>query len=54
MFLPHLASRLIGTPLLLARAKLDVLLAVLGERPSQIQAINGLQRWTARRTGRSA
>ena len=32
MFLPHLASRLIGTPLLLARAKLDVLLAVLGER----------------------
>lgn len=32
MFLPHLASRLVGTPLLLARAKLDVLLAVLGER----------------------
>ena len=32
MFLPHLAGRLIGTPLLLARAKLDVLLAVLGER----------------------
>ena len=32
MFLPHLASRLIGTPLLLARAKLDVLLAVLGDR----------------------
>jgi signal peptide peptidase SppA len=32
MVLPHLAGRLIGTPLLLARAKLDVLLAVLGER----------------------
>ncbi len=32
MLLPHLASRLYGTPLLLARAKLDVLLAVLGER----------------------
>lgn len=32
MSLPHLAGRLIGTPLLLARAKLDVLLAVLGER----------------------
>lgn len=32
MFLPHLAGRLVGTPLLLARAKLDVLLAVLGER----------------------
>ncbi len=32
MLLPHLAGRLIGTPLLLARAKLDVLLAVLGER----------------------
>jgi signal peptide peptidase SppA len=29
---PHLASRLYGTPLLLARAKLDILLAVLGER----------------------
>jgi signal peptide peptidase SppA len=32
MMLPHLASRLYGTPLLLARAKLDILLAVLGER----------------------
>ncbi len=32
MVLPHLASRLFGTPLLLARAKLDVVLAVLGER----------------------
>ena len=32
MSLPHLASRLYGTPLLLARAKLDVILSVLGER----------------------
>ncbi|HRD86687.1 MAG TPA: S49 family peptidase [Accumulibacter sp.] len=32
MPLPHLASRLYGTPLLLARAKLDILLAVLGDR----------------------
>jgi len=32
MQLPHLASRLYGTPLLLARAKLDILLAVLGAR----------------------
>ncbi|MEF8729507.1 MAG: S49 family peptidase [Accumulibacter sp.] len=32
MMLPHLASRLYGTPLLLARAKLDILLAVLGAR----------------------
>ena len=31
MNLPHLASRLYGTPLLLARAKLDVILSVLGE-----------------------
>ena len=30
--LPHLASRLFGTPLLVHRAKLDVLLAVMGER----------------------
>jgi hypothetical protein len=32
MHLPHLASRLYGTPLLLARTKLDVILSVLGER----------------------
>ena len=32
MNLPHLASRLYGTPLLLARAKLDVILSVIGER----------------------
>lgn len=32
MHLPHLASRLYGTPLLLARAKLDVILSVLGDR----------------------
>ena len=32
MQLPHLASRLYGTPLLLARSKLDILLAVLGDR----------------------
>lgn len=32
MHLPHLASRLYGTPLLLARAKLEVILSVLGER----------------------
>jgi signal peptide peptidase SppA len=32
--LPHLASRLFGTPLLVHRAKLDVILAVLGDRLS--------------------
>ena len=32
MNLPHLASRLYGTPLLLARSKLDIILAVLGSR----------------------
>jgi ClpP class serine protease len=30
--LPHLASRIFGTPLLVHRAKLDVILAVLSER----------------------
>ncbi len=30
--LPHLAARIFGTPLLVQRAKLDVILAVLGER----------------------
>ena len=30
--LPHLASRLFGTPLLVHRAKLDVILAAMGER----------------------
>ena len=32
MQLAHLASRLYGTPLLLARSKLDIILAVLGSR----------------------
>ncbi len=32
MRLPHLASRLYGTPLLIARSKLDIILSVLGER----------------------
>ena len=32
MQLVHLASRLYGTPLLIARPKLDVILAVLGPR----------------------
>jgi signal peptide peptidase SppA len=32
MRLPHLASKIFGTPLLIHRAKLDVILAVLGER----------------------
>jgi signal peptide peptidase SppA len=32
MLLPHLASRLYGTPLLIARSKLEVILSVLGER----------------------
>ena len=32
MLLSHLASRLIGTPLLIARPKLDVILSVLGSR----------------------
>lgn len=42
MLLPHLASRLYGTPLLLARTKLDIILAVLGSRvgwPEQQAAI---------------
>jgi len=30
--LPHLAARIFGTPLLVQRAKLDVILAVLGDR----------------------
>lgn len=32
MLLPHLASRLYGMPLLVARSKLEIILAVLGER----------------------
>ena len=32
MLLPHLASRLYGTPLLVARSKLEIILAMLGER----------------------
>ena len=32
MLLPHLASRLYGAPLLLARSKLEVILSVLGDR----------------------
>jgi len=32
MQLPHIAARLYGTPLLINRAKLDVILAVLGDR----------------------
>lgn len=32
MQLPHLASRLYGAPLLVARSKLDIILAVLGDR----------------------
>jgi len=32
MLLPHLASRLYGTPLLVARSKLEIILAVQGER----------------------
>ena len=32
MLMPHLASRLYGTPLLLARTKLDIILSVLGSR----------------------
>jgi signal peptide peptidase SppA len=32
MMLPHLATRLYNTPLLIQRAKLDVILAVLGDR----------------------
>lgn len=42
MQLPHLASRLYGTPLLVARSKLDIILSVLGERihwPEPIAAI---------------
>lgn len=32
MLLPHLASRLYGTPIFVARSKLEIILAVLGER----------------------
>lgn len=32
MLLPHLASRLYGTPLLVARSKLEIIMAVLGKR----------------------
>lgn len=32
MLLPHLASRLYGTPLLVARSKLEIILAALGDR----------------------
>jgi len=32
--LPHVASRLFGTPLMIARAKLDIILGVLGPRLS--------------------
>lgn len=42
MPLPHLASRLYGTPLLVARSKLDIILSVLGERihwPEPLAAI---------------
>jgi signal peptide peptidase SppA len=41
--LPHLASRLYGTPLLLARAKLDVILSVLGERVELARVRSGRQ-----------
>ncbi len=34
MLLPHIAARLYGTPLLIARSKLDVILSVLGDRVS--------------------
>lgn len=47
MNLPHLASRLYGTPLLLARAKLDVILSVLGERvnwPDSDMAVPSIQK----------
>lgn len=47
MNLPHLASRLYGTPLLLARAKLDVILSVLGERvnwPDSDLAVPSIQK----------
>jgi len=36
--LPHIAARLFGTPLMLARPKLDVLLSVLGPRLSGAEA----------------
>ncbi len=54
--LPHLASRLFGTPLLVHRAKLDVILAVMGERfglavPSVDLALPVLKPATAAPTG---
>ena len=36
--LPHIASRLLGTPLMLARPKLDVLLSVVGPRLTGLSA----------------
>lgn len=41
MYLPHLASRLYGTPLLIAQSKLDVILTVLGARIGLPQAAIG-------------
>ncbi len=54
--LPHLASRLFGTPLLVHRAKLDVILAVMGERlgvapPLADLALPGPKSATAAPTG---
>ena len=54
--LPHLASRLFGTPLLVHRAKLDVILAVMGERlglaaPTVDLALPVLKSATAAPTG---
>ena len=37
--LPHLASRIFGTPLLVHRAKLDVILAVLGPRLGLVPSV---------------
>ncbi len=39
MQLIHLASRLYGVPLLIARSKLDVILSVLGSRIGQVQSL---------------
>jgi signal peptide peptidase SppA len=54
--LPHLVSRLFGTPLLVHRAKLDVILAVMGERlgvtpPAVDLALPALKPATASPTG---
>jgi len=50
MLLPHLASRLYGTPLLIARSKLEVILSVLGERIGWPEPTAGLSAYPVPRS----